>query len=266
VAAGDLDARAAATTGDEVGVLVATFNSMIEQIRKSQDALVRQERLAALGQLIATVSHEIRNPLGTIRTSFFVIAQRIRGKGLNVEQALDRVNRSIARCEAIITELLEYSRSRPLEQVPIDLDSWLAALLSEHGVPAKIAVTHHLAAGVRIPLDRERFRRCLVNLIDNACQAMEPSGGDLSVVSRAEDRRAVIRMSDTGCGMAADQLERIFEPLYSTKSFGVGLGLCIVKQIVEQHGGGIGIESRPGQGTTVSLWLPIPEHMEMQNE
>jgi len=260
IAANTLASQLPVTSVDEVGVLTGAFNAMIERIRRSQEALVRQERLAALGQLTATVSHELRNPLGTIRTSLFVLAQRLRGKELDVEQILERIERSVTRCNVIISDLLDYSRARPLELEPTDVDAWLEVLLSEQEVPAGITMQRDLASGVRLELDRERFCRCVINVIHNACQAMQPDGGTLCVSSRRQDGRLVIRVSDTGCGIPADQLPQVFEPLYSTKSFGVGLGLCIVKQVVEQHGGGVDIKSQSGRGTTVTLWLPIREN------
>lgn len=266
VAGNSLLTESTVTTGDEVGLLAAAFNAMIARIRKSQEALLRHERLAAMGQLTATVSHELRNPLGVIRTSFYLLAKRIRKSGLDAEELLDRVDRSIVRCDAIIADLLMYSRTRPLELAATDVDSWLAELLGEQELPAGVALQQELASGAHVDLDRERFRRCLVNIVTNACQAMEPGGGTLTVAARREDGRLVLRVADTGSGIAPEGLARMFEPLYSTKSFGVGLGLCIVKQIVEQHGGDIGIESRLGQGTTVTLRLPIHTQAEVPHE
>ena len=115
-------------------------------------------------------------------------------------------------------------------------------------------------AGAEAELDTERFRRCLINVIDNACQAMQeaPEGtGRLTVETGVRDGRLEISVSDTGPGIAPGDVEAVFEPLYSTKGFGVGLGLPIVRHIVEQHGGGIDIASTPGEGTCVTLWLPV---------
>jgi signal transduction histidine kinase len=265
VSQGDLDARAPVTTSDEVGRLAVTFNEMIQRIQDAQAVLVRQERLAALGQLTATVSHEIRNPLGTIRTSFFIISQRLRGKGLDIEPTLDRIERSIARCDAIIADLLDFSRNRAAQREPTDGDQWLAAVLDEYEAPRGVTLTRDLAAATSVPLDRERFRRCVINLLTNACQAMEDEGGCLNVVSRAEDHRWVVRICDTGCGIQPEQLSKIFEPLYSTKNFGAGLGLAIVKQIVDQHQGAIEVESQAGRGTAVTVRLPT-EDQEKRNE
>ncbi|MHB8973125.1 MAG: sensor histidine kinase [Pirellulaceae bacterium] len=106
-------------------------------------------------------------------------------------------------------------------------------------------------------MDEERLRRCMVNLVTNACQAMQPPGGELTVTSRLQDGVVMLSVADTGCGIPADQQEKVFEPLFSTKSFGVGLGLPIVKQVVEQHGGCIKLHSTPGRGTILEIALPV---------
>ncbi len=236
------------------------------ELEEVHEALVRQERLATLGQLTATVSHELRNPLGTIRTSFFSVAQRLGGKQPEIQAALDRVDRSVIRCDAIIRDLLDFSRVGKLQPKATEVDDWLAAVLKEYEFPEGITLHRQLAAGVTLPLDRERLRRCMINLLSNACQAMAPDGGDLTVTSGVEDARVVIRVIDGGCGIAPQEFEKIFEPLFSTKSFGVGLGLPIVRQIVQQHGGTIEMENRPGQGAVATVYLPIRQTEETPDE
>ncbi len=260
VSHGNLTARAAVMTDDEVGALARTFNDMVQRIADWQEALVRQERLAALGQLTATVSHELRNPLGAIRVSFFVIQQRLGGKGLGVEPALERIERSITRCENIIGDLLDFSHPRTMQRQPIEIDPWLASLLDEYELPGHVELCRRLAAAATVSLDQEHFRRCVLNLLNNACQAMPDSTGRLTVATGVEDGRVAVRVTDTGCGIAGEELEKIFEPLYSTKSFGVGLGLPVIKQIVAGHGGSVEVQSQPGRGTTFTLWLPAEPH------
>jgi signal transduction histidine kinase len=264
VARGDLSVRAEVTTKDEVGALARTFNDMVRRIQDWQEAMVRQERLAALGQVTATVSHELRNPLSAIRISFFVIAQRLRGKEPGLQPALDRIEESITRCEAIIGDLLAFNRNRPMERQPTELDPWLASLLDEYEPPPHVVLQRQLAAAATLSLDRERFRRCMLNVLNNACQAMEGPAGRLTVASNVESGRIAIRVSDTGCGIPADQLEKVFEPLFSTKSFGVGLGLPIITQIMAGHGGSVEVQSQSGQGTTFTLWLPINPNRETE--
>ena len=207
--------------------------------------------------MTATVSHELRNPLGAIRISFFVIAERLRGKELGIGPALERIERSIARCENIISDLLDFSRDRPMQQQPTEIDPWLASLLDEYELPSHVVLCRELAAAATVPLDRERFRRCMINVLNNACQAMDSGGGRMTVASGVENGYVAIRVADTGCGIPADQLDKIFEPLYSTKSFGIGLGLPIIKQIINGHKGSVEVQSQAGQGTTFTVRLPL---------
>ena len=247
---------------------LAEYHDHLEQLVKdrtakleaAQDDLLRKERLAALGQLTGSVSHEIRNPLGTIRSSVFSIRERVRGQDAAVDKALDRAERNIQRCDRIIGELLGYARTNRLAPEPTDIDTWLAELLDEIDIPASIRFAKELSCGASVAFDREGMRRCVTNVIENACQAWAGDDAEgeweLAVETCVSDGRVQIRVKDTGVGIPSDALEQVFEPLYSTKTFGVGLGLPIVKQIMEKHGGDVEIESRPGKGTTVTLWLP----------
>jgi signal transduction histidine kinase len=233
------------------------------ELKAVQDELLRQERLATLGKLAATISHEIRNPLATIRTSAFAITCKVRDKGLGVERTLERLERSITRCDNIIAELLDYTRMPDLKLEPVLFDPWLKQLLTELTVPDGFTLSQDLASGVEISLDPERFRRVIINLFDNACQAMlerdqsteRPSV--LSIQSAVIDQQLKISIADTGPGIPPDILPHIFDPLYSTKSFGVGLGLSVVREIMKQHNGQIEISSEVGKGTQTTLWLPL---------
>jgi signal transduction histidine kinase/HAMP domain-containing protein len=232
-------------------------------LRATQTELLRQERLATLGKLTATVSHEIRNPLATIRASAFALDRKTRHKELGVERALDRIERNITRCDNIITELLDYTRIGNLTPQPVLFDEWLQQVLDEQTLPAGISLEVDLAAGVEVPLDPERFRRVIVNLVENACQAMQEEANPnrseqvLSVQSEVMEGQIRLSIADTGPGIPPEVMSNIFEPLYSTKSFGVGLGLPVVQEIINQHGGKIEINSEAGAGTQVMVWLPL---------
>ena len=238
-----------------------------QELKDAQAELVHKERLSALGQLTATVAHEIRNPLGTVRTAVFAIGDAIERDQLGrVERARQLAERNIIRCDNIIRELLDYTRERRLQLAPTDVDVWLSALLDEQVMPQDIVCVRELDAGVEVALDREHLRRAVINVVENAIQAMqekEHPDHQLSVctrVARVEaDPHLEIRIRDTGPGIPDDILSRVFEPLFSTKSFGVGLGLPTVKNIMEQHRGGVEINTA-GAGTTVTLWLPMPNN------
>jgi len=240
------------------------------KIESIQKELVRKEKLATLGQLTATVSHEIRNPLGTIRSSIFAIDEKIRGKGLKVERALDRIERNVIRCDKIIEELFDYARAKEAILIPTQVDPWLGDLLNGYSVPEKIQLKKHLNSKAKAMLDSEKFRRCIINLMDNACQAMNDDNHDenkfngstndnhLTIKSCIFKNRLEIRISDSGPGVPKEELQKIFEPLFSTKNFGLGLGLPIVKQIMEQHKGGFKImNNKKNNGATAIIWLPV---------
>ena len=229
-------------------------------LEAAQAELLVKERLATLGRLTATVSHELRNPLGTVRTSFFSIAEEVRDLGLDLDDVLERAERNIVRCDSIIEELLDYTRSKRPETVPTRIDEWLAGVLDEQDIGADVSVTRALASDAEIAIDRERLRRAVVNLVTNACQAMqniEDTERQLAVETAVRNGRLEISVTDTGHGIPPEQMQKVFEPLYSTKGFGVGLGLPTVMQIMKMHGGGIEMESEPGVGTRAVLWLPL---------
>ncbi len=225
-----------------------------------QEELIRKERLATLGQLTATVSHELRNPLGTIQSSLFMIEKRVRGMGLNLESTLDRTARSVKRCDKIIEELLDFTRASELCPQATQVDPWLKEALDDIGAHEGTRMVLELNCPAWVRIDRELMRRVLINLLDNAVQAMNEAGSPERVIqvrSLERDGRAEIYVEDTGPGIPDDVLERIFEPLFSTKNFGVGLGTNIVRNIMLRHNGGIEYANREDkQGTRVLIWLP----------
>lgn len=236
------------------------------ELEQAQAELVRQERLSVLGQLTATVAHEIRNPLGTVRTSVFAIGDAIEHNQVDrVKRALQLAERNITRCDSIIAELLDYTRDRVLQLRPTPIDTWLETVLDEQAIPADIICIRELTSGIEIPIDREHFRRAVINVVENGIDALQDKrarGNQLTVSAHVTGNRLEIRISDTGCGIPDDVMDKVFEPLFSTKSFGVGLGLAIVKNIMEQHSGGVEITSKLGEGTTVTLWILMPDNGE----
>lgn len=233
------------------------------ELELAQDELVRKERLATLGQLTATVSHELRNPLGAMRPSMYLIKRLAVGDNDKLTHAIERVERNIARCDHIIDELLDFTRITDIDAQATLLDQWLQEVLEEQSIPDSVkTIAHYGLANIKIILDQERLRRCIINVVENACQAMtdETFAPDserlLSISTKHQDNKIYIHIDDTGPGIEEETLSRIFEPLFSTKGFGVGLGLPTVKQIMQQHQGGIEVNSTPGRGTRMSLWLP----------
>jgi PAS domain S-box-containing protein len=235
-----------------------------DELKAAMEKLSSSERLATIGQVAATVSHELRNPLGAIRNSMALVHQMTTGKQLGVERALERVDRNIERCTTIITALLEFTHKKEIARTPTAIDAWLGDVLAQCKIPEDVALSHELAAGDKVSIDKQRFRQVVIHLVDNAAQALKDpvwrpaEGHPRRITVRSESSGPDVRLTftDTGPGIGSDVLPRIFEPLFTTKSFGVGLGLPTVRQIVEQHGGMIDIDSTAGAGTTVSIRLP----------
>lgn len=238
----------------------------VERARLVTEAeLLKKERLSVLGQLTATVAHELRNPLSAIRNTLFSVKEMASGAGLKLDRPISRMERSIERCNRIIADLLEYARKRELRRASVDFDTWLKEVLAEQQVPAAIALVEDFgASGRTVAIDGDRIRRVVINLIDNAAQAlgeMPPDDGErrITVHTAADNETVELKVEDTGPGIAPENRAKIFEPLFSTKSFGTGLGLATVKQIVGQHGGTIDVDSTVGQGTCFTIRLPRAE-------
>ena len=250
---------------EELRQLNATLEQRVEQ---RTEELARANRLATLGKLTATVSHELRNPLAVIRNTVFALGEAAKSHGINLDRSLKRIERNVIRCNEIITELLDYTRTRKLDAAPRVFDDWLVEVLNEYDVPPGIALHRQLdAAGAEVTFDSGRLQRVFVNLLDNARDAIN-DGRSVPAPGTARDASITIRtkvvagrfqavVADTGAGIPPEVFPKIFEPLFSTKGFGIGLGLPTVKQIIEQHGGDIQIASAVGQGTTVTMWLPL---------
>ncbi|HUZ74033.1 MAG TPA: ATP-binding protein [Stellaceae bacterium] len=249
-----------------INTLNQTLERRIEErtadLRSAHEQLVLKERLSALGQLTATVAHELRNPLGTIRNTLHAIKLSPAAGEPHLSRPLERMERGVVRCDRIIANLLDFTRVRELKLTTTAADAWLAGALAEQRPGDGIALVQKLGApGCRLRCDTERMRQVVVNLIENAAQAIAqadpaPRQRLITVGTDMRDGDYVVTIADTGPGIPADVLPKVFEPLFSTKSFGTGLGLPLVKQILAQHGGAIAIASEPGNGTRVTLRLP----------
>jgi NO-binding membrane sensor protein with MHYT domain/nitrogen-specific signal transduction histidine kinase len=231
------------------------------ELRQVQDELLREERLTALGQLMASMAHELRNPLSAISNTLYTIKEAVANSDLDLARPIGRMERSIGRCERIIGDLLNYSRLRELRRKSWPLDSWLGALLDRQKLPEGVTLSRRFEApGIHLSFDDEMMRQAVANLLENAIHAVvEPDIAQrlIAVATHAVGDGFEIAIEDTGTGMPSEVLAKVFEPLFSTKAFGAGLGLPMVKQIVEQHGGTVEIASEPGRYTRVAIRLPL---------
>lgn len=227
------------------------------ELERTQSQLIHNERLAVLGKLAGGVAHEIRNPLHVISTSLYYLRLSQPDLPAKAREHLDRIDHHVANASRIIAELLDYARtpeSQP-EEYPLwqALEEALAAVAVPVGVHVRLAPPD---APVYVRGDRGQVGRIAGNLIQNAIQAM-PDGGELALRVIARNGHAVAEVSDTGIGIAPEDLPQIFEPLFSTKVKGIGLGLATSKVYAELHGGKLEVESEPGRGATFRLVLPF---------
>jgi len=229
----------------------------------SQEALVRAEKLAAVGQLSASVGHELRNPLTAMKNANTLLQKRLARPDGSVDGKLAPflhvIDRELSACSAIVSDLLDFSRERPLalEAVHLrDLVEEAIELLPPHSVPLQNEIEGTLP---RPRLDRDQFRRVLINLLQNSVEAM-PGGGAKGGVRVTASGGGLspwhLVVEDSGAGMPKDVVDRIFEPLFTTKAKGTGLGMAIVGNIVRQHRGTIRVDSEPGRGTRVTVEIP----------
>ena len=243
--------------------LETTVTERTQELLDAQDQLLRKNRLSTLGQITGIVSHELRNPLGTISATLYSLRKKLDQQQSGHDRLLDRIARSVQRCDHIVEELLIYSRNRDMNLDTIDFDTWLNSLLDEHTLPVAVKVQRDIHAQVQSAIDTEHMRSAITNLLDNASQSMANEDGTarddacLSVRTIQQDGKLICEIEDNGIGMTPDVLEKIFEPLFTTKVYGVGFGMTIVERTVEQHGGELEINSVQNEGTLCRISLDV---------
>jgi signal transduction histidine kinase len=242
-----------------------------DALQRAQDELVRTERLATLGKLTATVSHELRNPLGTLRNSLYSIKERLRDETFGLEHVIARAQRSAARCDAIIDELLALTRNRQPQPQLVELSPWLQELIGEFELPGGFRVSCKFTEDSSVYVDPEDLRRCVLNLLSNAAHAAasaehSPATGKILITTQPAQEMIALHVEDNGTGMSSEVTAHLFEPLFSTKSFGVGLGLCIVRDLINKNHGSIQFANLPGAGTRATLLLPRSARSQAREE
>jgi|KBSSwiStaDraftv2_1062776.scaffolds.fasta_scaffold15607_4 signal transduction histidine kinase len=273
---GRLDHRIPESMGGELAQLAGAFNRMagsvqalIERLKQSHDALsaaqdelVRQTRMAAIGQIAAAVAHEIRNPLSALSTCVQLLRRDLPADSEDVE-LIQIIQTEARRLNEIVSDFLTFGRPRPPRWEAVVLADVIqeAVTLLQRDPRCSPALAFDLSLDPTlpaVPADRDQLHQVLWNLCLNAVQAMGPEG-KLRVDTRWADGRAVIRIEDTGPGIPGASTSRIFDPFYTTKAGGIGLGLAIVRRIVEDHGGDIAVESSQEKGTCFTLTLALEQ-------
>ncbi len=250
--------RVAIIDGDNkfVGTLLVIQD--LSQVKKLEEELRRSERLAALGKMAAGVAHELRNPLSSIKGLALLLRSRFTGKNSDTETA-DILVQEVERLNRSICELLDYARPQKLLKETVDLQQLLQKAVSLIRIDAEAAgveVTSSFQESLpKVLADEDKLNQVFLNLFLNGIQAME-QGGCLTVEAEAAGDMVEIKVSDTGCGVAPESLDRVFDPYYTSKPEGTGLGLAMSAKIVEEHGGSVKLVSQEGQGTSVIVCIP----------
>ncbi|MBN1907229.1 MAG: hypothetical protein JW927_19270 [Deltaproteobacteria bacterium] len=231
---------------------------IIEQNQK--DSLLL-EKLGMLERLAATIAHDVRNPLGTVNTSLFVIRTAIeRNQPEKIEKALNLAERNIKRCDSILTEFLNITQIKELRIMPVNIDAWLKKIIEGLNLPQNIEILSALNCDHIFSIDPDQLGRAISNVVKNGSQAIKdasPAEMKITIESGTGDGSFFISVSDTGAGIPDEIGTRVFEPLFSARLFGMGLGLTVAKEIVERHSGTIAIQSKAGAGTKVTFSIPV---------
>ncbi len=246
--------------------LEAKVRERTRDLEAAQGELIKRERLSVLGQLTAVVSHELRNPLGVISFSAYYLSKNIKELDEKLTKHLNRIGEQVGHCDLIIDELLEYTRETRSSLAKSEINPWLETVLDQISTPKGITLKRELASDLPpVIFDGEKFRRVVINLVENAFHAVQARSAKergsyrplVTVSTSMKDDVVNIKLADNGIGMDTEQESRAFEPLFTTKPRGTGLGLAVVKKVVEEHQGRVSLLSRRNHGTTVTVSLTV---------
>lgn len=267
VAQGDFKYRLNINRKDEIGKIAESFNFMIQKLQENQilhERLREAEHLSAIGQLSRTIAHEVRNPLNFINLSIDHLIEKLQKQELdsdNYIKLLENMKQEIYRVNNLITEYLEYTRPLKLNkklasiiEIIEDVVSLVEATASKYG----INIYKDYDVDFTLNLDVDLIKSCFLNIITNALYAMKDSDmKNLFIKTELSEDNLLIKISDTGSGVPEEYIDKIFEPFFSTKKGGLGLGLPLSKRVIEEHGGKIEFSSRQGNGSEVKIYIPV---------
>lgn len=232
------------------------------QLNEAQERLVRSEKLAVVGKLASGVGHELRNPLGAIKNALFIIKKKrdntsISNDVLKFNQLVEIVEKETDRSIKIVNDLLGFSRTAKPTVSPTNIRSIIESSLSRLKIPDKINKIVQVEDPLPlVSVDANQIEQVFINLVQNAMDAM-PKGGWLTIQAQRENDFLAITITDTGCGIPDTVKNKIFDPLFTTKPKGIGLGLAISLNIIQRHEGFIDLKSKEGEGTSFTVKLPI---------
>ena len=261
-------------SGDEIGELAVSFNEMVDQLRERETLekrLYEAEHLSKVGQLASGIAHEIRNPLNYISLAIDHLKSEIipvcGDKKAELENLTDKIKEEVRRVNYMVVNFMNYGRPLKLRIGRIiypDLIAKALPLLQEKLSEQRIQVVTELDPDLPMMRgDRELLRNCLFNFVTNAAQAM-PDGGTITLGAGFDRETETFRLTfaDEGVGIASEDIVKIFQPYFTTREAGIGLGLAITERIIKEHGGEISVASEPGKGTTFTVILPAANEIE----
>jgi len=263
------DRRRLVADGEE---LFKKIEQIAQDIEQWIEERIQKEKLAIMDQLAKGIAHELRNNLAVIRASIYYLSQQKEAMNPSIKRHLEKLDRQSVLSDKIVTDLLDFSREQVPHVVQVNLNNLVEETLAQLEIPDPICVVRDLDPHLpSISVDPQQIQKVFLNLLSNAVQAM-PLGGTLTVTTRKDQGSGAegpgasevveISFKDTGVGIPPENLSRIFEPLFTTKARGIGLGLAISKLYVERHKGTIEAESRVNQGSTFTIKLPANQKKE----
>lgn len=267
VSAGDLSVTIPVESKDEIGEMADGFNKMVEKLREREaleKRLYEAEHLSRVGQLASGIAHEIRNPLNYISLAIDHLKAEImpscKEKCAEIEELTDKIKEEVRRANYMVINFMNYGRPLKLRRSAVMYEEILAKVLPVlHDRLAEQGITLERKIPEGLPplwVDQELLRNCILNFINNAAQAM-PDGGTITLGASVEPGRVRLTFADCGCGISAEDIGKIFQPYFTTKDVGIGLGLAITERIIKEHDGEIRVESSAGQGTVFTVLLPL---------
>ncbi|MCW9004606.1 MAG: ATP-binding protein [Gammaproteobacteria bacterium] len=251
---------------DELFILNSQLEDMVTErtaeLENTQADLIEANRMAVMGKLTGTVSHELRNPLSVINASLYLLKNSCKPDNHKGLEYLNRIEKNVTRCDYIIDELFNFTRNQSITLSNQHVDELVDSISNEYKMPEHIHFKCDLGLNNQYCyIDNIKLKRAITNALDNASQAILANDknihqAEILIKTYLSDKKIIIEIRDNGPGIPEKNMDKILEPLFSTKSFALGLGLSISRKIMEQHNGGIKINSNTDTGSSILLWLP----------
>jgi signal transduction histidine kinase len=238
--------------------LEANVQERTKQLRDAQEELVRKGKLAMLGQVAGSVGHELRNPLGVMTNAVYFLKTVLTNADVTTKEYLDIIGDEVAGAERIVSDLLDSVRTKPPQPQRVGVADLIRHTVKRCTIPEHVEVIANLPDGMPpLTVDPQQMQQVFRNLIQNGLDAM-PSNGRLTITATEDTAAGTVRVSvrDTGCGIRPEQMAKLFQPLFTTKARGIGLGLVVVKNLTEANRGKVEVQSQAGEGTVFTVVLP----------